>query len=64
MLLKPGWQQGKDAAAAKNGLAALSAPSESRSDSVSLLERGGSTFSVESGDGAPEQRRSFQVCRR
>ena len=53
------WCQGKDA---KNGLAAPLAASEARSDSVSLLERGGSTFSVESGDGAPEQRRSFQVC--
>ena len=51
-------EQGKEA---KNGLAAPLAASEGRSDSVSLLERGGSTFSVESGDGAPERRRSFQV---
>ena len=53
-----GAEQGKEA---KNGLAAPLAASEGRSDSVSLLERGGSTFSVESGDGVPELRRSFQV---
>ena len=58
MLLLGGLEQGKDA---KNGLAAALAASEGRSDSVSLLERGGSTFSVESGDGAPERRCSFQV---
>lgn len=60
-LVLPGAEQGKDA---KNGLAAPLAAPETRSDSVSLLERGGSTFSVESGDGAPERRRSFQVRRK
>ncbi|KAK9832644.1 hypothetical protein WJX81_006641 [Elliptochloris bilobata] len=49
-----------DGAPAKSGLAALAGTSETRSDSVSLLERGGSTFSVESGDVVPERRRSFQ----
>ena len=58
VLLLVGAEQGKEA---KNGLAAPLSASEGRSDSVSLLERGGSTFSVESGDGVPEPRRSFQV---
>lgn len=54
-------RQARSEAPTKNGLAALAPAHEQRSDSsVSLLERGGSTFSVES-DHLPERRRSFQV---